>query len=394
MVESAALLVDEVLPHQPMRQWVLSVPFPLRFLFASQPKIMGRALGIVYRSIATHLTHKAGYKLSTAHTGAITLIQRFGSALNLNIHFHMLFLDGVYVGKAGPSARFRWVKAPSSAELTQLTHTIAHRLARYLERQGLLARDAEHSYLTLDNADEDPMDQLRGHSITYRIAVGPQQGRKVFTLQTLPDERDADDAPAVGHVAGFSLHAGVAAKANQRDKLERLCRYVTRPAIAERRLSLTKQGKVRYELKTPYRDGTTHVIFEPVDFIAKLAALVPRPRVNLTRFHGVFAPNSKHRVWVTPARRGKGSPKVAAAQDEQTPAQRHVAMTWAQRLKRVFNIDVKTCRVCGGAAKVIACIEDPAVISKILNHLQEQSPLDSGIRIEVDPNGWTAWQRF
>jgi hypothetical protein len=70
-------------------------------------------------------------------------------------------------------------------------------------------------------------------------------------------------------------------------------------------LSLTHQGKVRYELKTPYRDGTTHVIFEPVDFIAKLAALVPRPRINLTRFHGVFAPNSKHRVWVTPARRGK-----------------------------------------------------------------------------------------
>ncbi len=89
--------------------------------------------------------------------------------------------------------------------------------------------------------------------------------RKVFTLQTLPDERDADDASAVGKVAGFSLHAGVAAKANQRDKLARLCRYITRPAIAEQRLSLTNQGNVRYELKTPYRDGTTHVIFEPVD---------------------------------------------------------------------------------------------------------------------------------
>ena len=96
---------------------------------------MGKALGIVYRTIATHLTHRASYKKSTGHTGAVTLIQRFGSALNLNIHFHMLFLDGVYVGKAGSSARFRRVKAPSSAELTQLTHTIAHRLARYLEHQ-------------------------------------------------------------------------------------------------------------------------------------------------------------------------------------------------------------------------------------------------------------------
>ena len=90
------------------------------------------------------------------------------------------------------------------------------------------------------------MDQLRGHSITYRIAVGPQQGRKVFTLQTLPDERDGYEAPAAGNVAGFSLHAGVAAKANQHDKLERLCRYITRPAISEKHLSLTRQGKVRY----------------------------------------------------------------------------------------------------------------------------------------------------
>jgi len=153
------------------------------------------------------------------------------------------------------------------------------------------------------------MDQLRGHSITYRIAVGPQQGRKVFTLQTLPDERDADAAPAVGNVAGFSLHAGVAARANQR----RLCRYIARPAIAEKRLPLTKKGMVRCELKTlktPYRDGTTHVIFEPVDFAAP----------------------------AHPCARGI-----------------HASM------------------------HIIACTEDPVVISKILKHLQAQSPLDSGV---------------
>ena len=319
MAESAALLVDEVLPHEPMRQWVLSVPFPLRFLFASQPKNMGKALGIVYRTIATHLTRKAGFTKTTAHTGAVTLIQRFGGALNLNIHFHMLFLDGVYVDSAGSSTRFCRVKAPTNSELNQLSHTIARRLARYLERQGLLERDAENSYMALDHSGEDPMDQLRGYSITYHIAVGPQQGCKVFTLQTLP----GIDEPCNGcasQAAGFSLHAGVAASANQRDKLERLCRYITRPTISEKRLSLTNQGQIRYELKTPYRDGTTHVIFEPVDFIAKLAALVPRPRVNLTRFHGVFVPNSKHRALVTPAKRGKGNkPKAEDGQEEQIP---------------------------------------------------------------------------
>lgn len=98
MTQSAALLVDEMLPKQAMRQWVLSVPFQLRFLFASQPAIMGKALSIVYRAICTHITRKAGYTKTAAHTGAVTLIQRFGSALNLNVHLHMLFLDGVYVG--------------------------------------------------------------------------------------------------------------------------------------------------------------------------------------------------------------------------------------------------------------------------------------------------------
>lgn len=369
MAESAALLVNEVFPEQPVRQWVLSVPFPLRFLFASRPDVMGRVLGIVYRTIATHLARKAGHTKTTAHAGAVTLIQRFGSALNLNIHFHMLFLDGVYVD----GGKFRWVKAPSSAELTQLAHAIAQRIGRFLERQGLLERDIENSYLAADAVEMGSMEQLLGHSITYRIAVGPQQGRRVFTLQTLPACDPEDQfGGSPGNVAGFSLHAGVAAKAHERDKLERLCRYIARPAVSEKRLSLTAQGKVRYELKTPYRDGTTHVIFEPLDFIARLAALVPKPRVNLTRFHGVFAPNSKHRALVTPAKRGKVK-KAKALDERETPAERRASMTWAQRLKRVFNIDIETCGECGGAVKVIACIEDPVVIKKILAHLKEKA---------------------
>lgn len=373
MAESAALLVDEVLPDQPMRQWVLSFPYPLRFLFAARPDVMGQVLGIVYRAIATRVIKKAGFTNKTAQTGAVTLIQRFGSALNLNIHFHMLLLDGVYVGGPDAAARFRWVKAPTTAELTQLVHTIAQRVGRFLERQGLLERDVENSYLASDAVDEDPLNQLLGYSITYRIAVGPQAGRKVFTLQTLPASDPEDRfGDTVGKVAGFSLHAGVAARGHERKKLERLCRYISRPAVSERQLSLTSDGKVRYELKTPYRDGATHVIFEPLDFIARLAALVPKPRVNLTRFHGVFAPNSKHRALVTPAQRGRGN-KTRVSDEPQTPTERRASMTWAQRLKRVFTIDIEVGTPCGGPVRVVACIEAPAVIQKILTHLKEKA---------------------
>ena len=83
-MKGGALLSDEVFPDVPLRQWVISFPFPLRYLFAAHPKAMGKVLGIVYRAISTHLIHKAGYQLKDGSTGAVTLIQRFGSALNLN----------------------------------------------------------------------------------------------------------------------------------------------------------------------------------------------------------------------------------------------------------------------------------------------------------------------
>ena len=380
MAESAALLVDEVFPEQAVRQWVLSFPYPLRFLFATRPEVMTGVLGIVYRCIATHLIKKTGFTRKTAQTGAVTLIQRFGSALNLNVHLHMLFLDGVYVERPDGSLRFRWVRAPTSAELAGLTQALARRIGRFLERQGLLERDAENSYLAGDELEAGAMGQLLSSSITYRIAVGPQQGRKVFTLQTLPACDQAFD-DGVGKVAGFSLHAGVAARADERQRLERLCRYISRPAISEKRLSLTPNGNVRYQLKTPYLDGTTHIIFEPLDFIARLAALVPKPRVNLTRFHGVFAPNSKYRARVTPAKRGRGGqPATTADPEERTPAEHRAAMTWAQRLKRVFGIDIESCAACGGAMRIIACIEDPGVIEKILTHLDSKAPQSEGTR--------------
>jgi len=101
--------------------------------------------------------------------------------------------------------------------------------------------------------------------------------------------------------------------------------------------------------------------------------LVPKPRVNLTRFHGVFAPNSKHRALVTPAKRGKGNlQKAIHMSEEKSPAERRAAMTWAQRLKRVFNIDIETCNECGGHLRVIASIEDPEVIKQILDHLDRK----------------------
>jgi hypothetical protein len=297
MADSAAHLVDEVLPVKNIRQWVLSVPFQLRYLFATQPKEMGKVLTIVHRVISTYLIRRAGLTVkSGAQTGAVTLIQRFGrsgvpGALNLNrdaapLHYHMLYLDGVY----NKHAVFYPVRPPEPKDLDRVAQKIAERVSRYLEKAGYLVRDTESEYLELYTDEEDAMPGIVGASISYRLAFGPNAGKKALTLQTIPaifESGNHDEQ--VSKRGGFSLHAGVACKADQRKKLERLCRYITRPAIAEQRLSLASNGNVIVELKSPYADGTTHVILSPMEFISRLVSLIPKPRVNLTRFHGVFS---------------------------------------------------------------------------------------------------------
>ena len=98
-----------------------------------------------------------------------------------------------------------------------------------------------------------------------------------------------DDPGGAALAGGFSLYAGIDIAPLQHAKLERLCRYVSRPPVAVDRMALTASGQVRYTLKMPPRDGTTHIVLEALDLMARLAVLVPPPRVHLTKFDGVFA---------------------------------------------------------------------------------------------------------
>ena len=177
----------------------------------------------------------------------------------------MLFLDGVDLD---PNAGrcLRRAKAREPAALDGLVHTLSERIARPLEHRGLRVRDLEGGSLALDPGDPETLDERRGHSTPYRIALGPHAGRKASTLQILPSSGD-DERPAA-RANGFSLHAGVVAAGDERATLERRCRTITRPAVSTERLSLTAQDHLHDRLKTPSREGTTHVVFEPLDKIA------------------------------------------------------------------------------------------------------------------------------
>jgi hypothetical protein len=211
----------------------------LVLLLATNPAALTRVLGVVYRTISRRLLDKAGLTRRTGHTGAVTLVQRFGSALNLNVHFHLLFFDGVYRADVPTSPVFRPVAAPGASELQALVEQIGERVGRVLEQRGLIERDIENAWLCADS-EAGPLDDVIGHSITYRIAVGPRAGQKLFTLQTLPARLPAllEDPNGAARAGGFSLHAGVDIAPHQREKLERLCRYVSRPPVAVDRMAL------------------------------------------------------------------------------------------------------------------------------------------------------------
>jgi hypothetical protein len=240
----------------------------------------------------------------------VTFVQRFGDALNLNVHFHSLMLDGVYA--AGPSGalRFHPLPPPDDAEVGRVAGQVARRIVRLLERSGL-APDA-------DPAEADPLPDkepllalLYAASVAGRIATGRRAGQRVLRVG---DRIDVDDISVLegercASVGGVSLHANVAVPARDRRRLERLARYVARSPVSTQRLSRLDDGRLLYRLKHRWRDGTTHVVFEPQELLEKLAALVPPPRFHLVRYHGILGPCAGERDRVVPG----GQAAVGAA---------------------------------------------------------------------------------
>lgn len=395
MSQTAAHLVDQVIPYVPVRQWVLSLPIPLRLLLAAQPELVTPVLQVVQRVLTRHLLDSAQIKTDEGHGGAVTLIQRFGSAANLNIHLHCLVLDGVYRCDADGTPTFVEAGAPTDDELDALLHTVITRLMKMLTRRGVLIEEMGQTYLAEPQADGDEARTLRplqAAAITYRIAFGPRAGQKLLTLRGAMPREGAARQPLCADIDGFSLHAAVRVEAHDRKPLEQLCRYITRPALSDERVQLNDAGQVELKLKTPWRDGTTHLVMSPLEFMQRLAALVPRPRLHLIRFHGVLAPNAKLRPLVVPQ-----GPEVQAQATEvavagecnvETTQARPHRISWARLLKRVFDIDMQHCPNCGaGELKIIAAILERPVIEKILTHLGlDPQPPPKGRAREAGPD--------
>jgi hypothetical protein len=345
-----------------VRQWVLTFPWRLRFQLAYDPSLCRAVRRLFLRAVFRWQERRAASMgIADARSGAVNFVQRFASSLALNVHLHALLLDGVYTC-ASPFERpvFHALPAPTDEDVAELCRTIRNRTLRLLQRRGLLDDTGA------EDSQEEPglLDVMAAASVQGRIALGERAGRPVLRVGSAP-AGEATFAPGelCADVDGFSLHANVRIRRGERDRLERLCRYVARPALSTERLSLSKHGNVLLRLRRPWRDGTTCLVFEPLTFIERLAALIPRPRTHLITYHGVLAPASSWRDAIVPSppSERRSSTTCAAAQDPR--------YSWAELMKRVFAVDVLRCGNCGGRRQVIALITEAEPIHRILTHL-------------------------
>jgi hypothetical protein len=288
----------------------------------------------------------------------------------------MLHVQGAWeINDDKTVATFHAASNPTQDELLACINKIAAGTIKILKRMNLVEQGVDGIDVVAENEDnKDPLSNIQAASTQNKIALGLRKGKNIRRLiEQLEEEFRCAEPRMTGDMAasfmGFSLHAGVSVWSSNKARLEQLIRYTARPAVSEERLSQASNGDIIYKLKKPWTDGTTAVIFSPLEFLEKLASLVPPPRIHLTRFHGILAPHSQFRKLVVPQKPEEKIQEQVGDKTLPVANQKQNRISWAKLLSRVFALDMDNCELCGGQMKAVSAILKQEVIEKILTHL-------------------------
>ncbi len=297
MANTGAHLVDRVLPDVPVRQFVLSLPFELRLLAAFKSDVLAALARIFVEVVFSHYrAHAKRDGTPEGQCGAVTFIQRFGGSLNLNVHFHTAFLDGVFTRNEQSGVRFHPASPPSADDLQDIARRVHRRATTWLARRG---------YIDDQPAEMRSNERPEPGAIEACAAIAMQRGAFAKLATDDDSHDDGAESPPGGRRftaehEGFNLHAGVRIAAGDDLGRERLWRYGARPAFALDRLRRLPDGRITFRVKYAGKGRAKHRVMTPLELMARLSALIPPPRYPLVRFHGALAPRSSWRRHVVP----------------------------------------------------------------------------------------------
>ena len=233
MAQTAAHLVDDVLPDVPYRQWVLTLPYPLRLPVAFDSRLQSAIVRIFWRTLRAYYVERANQAgVETAEFGAVTVIQRFGSALQLTPHLHVLAVDGVFARVGDTLTHFEPLRWPTQGDIERVVGSVAERVGRSLQARGMLVaggREGDGPSIGLGELGHSPDSALAGCYASAMGGRGSERGMAEPNAWDLFDVRAAAESRRRPELCakdnGFNLHAGVTIGPGMRDRLERLCRY-------------------------------------------------------------------------------------------------------------------------------------------------------------------------
>ena len=392
-------------PEVPIRQWVCSLPWRLRCALGYDRRLCADVLGAFTEALKRSLHGRAKRKFGLrsvcdAQIGALTFVQRADSALRLNVHFHTLALDGVYVRDEEGELGFRALGEPTTEDVAQVAAWTHASLLRVLKRHGRSLDGVSVSDVDSFASDQPVLASCYGASAADLQLLGSAAGRKtaklVCPLRLVPGRGPS----AVAEVGGVNIHAAVVVDGRDRKRLERVCRYIARPPLSLERLESHSDGRVRIRFKSAWKDGTHSVLLDPLDFISRLCALIPPPRFHMLRYHGVLAGHSRDRAEVVPSETVT-QPETSAdllqlvlpaaafqPPPPPEPPPRPSRHPWAWLLRRVFAIDIMTCLRCQSAMRVKSIATEPGDIRAILGAAMRARPppppIGSALQLELD----------
>ena len=364
MAETAALLVEHRLPAVPWRQWVLSFPGPLAVRLGYDRALLARVCqrfaARVMQTLRRQAKREHGLATSASlHPGVFIVVQRFRNDLGLLVHLHALATDGCFEASDEGEPRFRPVERLSEGHLV-----------RTLQRlHADIATDCDH-------------DEGGDGSVDEAMAACVQLALPLRAPASTPPCEPPPASPLLVTGSGMQLHAAVTVDRRDRNRLERLCRYMLRPPFALDAIERTADGQVRVHFKKPNRFGATYAQMTPDTFIARLCALVPRPRAHTVLYYGVLAAHHALRPRITPRPHERPQPTQLALFVPHGPVELRAVTTmlqaqlcataprrlsWMTLLARVFLIDISVCNRCNGPVRVIRTVTTPEQIAAELH---------------------------